>query len=198
MLTGTLITLALRRRGSKALFVRLSGSRVLGVQDDVVTIDLATSTDAEFLWLMLTYAATMGAGGPDQVATAKADPYLQCYVDGWGTQTGDLGVIARNRLRQPLGAAWLRLGKKGGPFKLSDHTVPELATAVLPKARGTGVGTQLMTALLQHARPHYEQIVLSVREQSPAARFYARLGFTVSKRMKNRVGGDSLVMLINL
>ena len=168
------------------------------MQADVVTLDVATPADEDFLWLMLTYAATLGSGGADQVAAAKADGYLRCYVEAWGTRPGDLGVIARNAAGQPLGAAWLRLGESGGPFKLSDQTVPELATAVVPGARGKGVGTQLLTALCAHARPHYKHIILSVRDKSPAARFYERLGWRVFKRMQNRVGGESLVMLLAL
>ena len=106
--------------------------------------------------------------------------------------------MARNGLGEPVGAAWLRVGEEGGPFKLSDHKVPELATAVVPHARGAGVGTALMTALFLLGRPRYEKIILSVRDQSPAARFYERLGFRETKRMKNRVGGDSLVMPLTL
>lgn len=165
---------------------------------DVVTIHLAREADEEFLWLMLTYAATLGSGGADQVAAAKADPYLRCYVEGWTKQSGDLGVVARNPRGEPVGAAWLRVGEKGGPFKLSDAKVPELATGVLPDARGGGVGTQIMRVLLQHARPHYGEIILSVRQTNPAVRFYERLGFKETRRIKNRVGGESLVMLLTL
>ncbi|MDX2022320.1 MAG: N-acetyltransferase [Deltaproteobacteria bacterium] len=163
-----------------------------------LTIDEATNTDEEFLWLMLTYAASMGAGGIEQVPLAKRDPYLRCYVAGWGTKAGDLGVVARDRAGDALGAAWLRLGEEGGAFKLSSNKVPELATAVVPHARGGGVGTQLMTALFDLARPHYSHIVLSVRAGNPATRFYERLGFRETKRIENRVGGESLVMSFDL
>jgi ribosomal protein S18 acetylase RimI-like enzyme len=163
-----------------------------------IEVTPAGAGDEPVLWLMLTYAASMGAGGPERIAEAQADPYLRTYVAGWGSRPGDLGVVAREPSGEPIGAAWLRLGTGGGPFKLSDDETPELATAVTPHARGRGVGSLLMKTLIEAARPHFPRLVLSVREENPAARFYARLGFRELARMKNRVGGDSLVMSLEL
>lgn len=57
-----------------------------------VSIRPAVPSDEPALWLMLTYAASMDGGGPGHIAGARADPYLRLYVEGWGTQKGDLGV----------------------------------------------------------------------------------------------------------
>jgi len=161
----------------------------------------ATAADEPFLWKMLAYAASMETAGEAalnaSIATAQADPYLSCYVARWAALRGDLGIIARSGAVD-VGAAWLRLGGAGGQFKLGDESVPELATAVIPAARAAGVGTALMTALIDAARGRYPKLVLSVRAENPALRFYERLGFRESRRMKNRVGGDSLVMLLDL
>lgn len=43
------------------------------------TISLATAEQEPFLWLMLTYAASMGEGGRREVPKAQADPYLRAY-----------------------------------------------------------------------------------------------------------------------
>lgn len=150
------------------------------------------------LWRMLTHAASMGADTDAAIAQAKSDPYLRCYVEEWGMRHGDLGVVALGRSGAELGAAWLRLGSAGGRFKLGDNHVPELATAVVPEARAEGVGTQMMGALIEAARGRFPEIVLSVREENPAVRFYRRLGFLESGRMENRVGGASLVMRLPL
>lgn len=164
----------------------------------LVYIMPAEVQDEAVLWLMLTYAASMGEGGAEQVATAQSDPFLMTYVSGWGLKKGDVGVVARDAPGNALGAAWLRLGGGGGQFKLSDDDVPELATAVIPAARGRGVGTALMKRLIALATPHFRRIVLSVREENPAVPFYSRLGFRAVSTMKNRVGGNSLVMALDL
>ena len=108
------------------------------------------------------------------------------------------GVIARDRSGDVLGAAWLRLGGIQGPYQLADKHVPELAMAVIPQARCRGVGSVLMSHLIESARSCYSQIILSVREDNPAVHFYSRFGFREVSRIKNRVGGESLVMSIDL
>ncbi len=163
-----------------------------------VRIAPATADDAATLWLMLTYAASMGKGGPDQVAMAQADPCLCAYVEGWGRQAGDLGVIAREAGGRAIGAAWLRLSHEATPGRVAEPSVPELAAAVHPEARGRGVGTHLLQALIVLAAPTYRRIRLSVRTENPARRFYGRLGFVEESRITNRVGGESIVMTLEL
>lgn len=163
-----------------------------------VRISPATADDAATLWLMLTYAASMGDGGPEQVALAQADPYLCAYVDGWGSQAGDLGVIAREAGGRAIGAAWLRLGPEATPGRVAEPSVPELAAGVDPEARGRGVGTQLLQSLVVLAAPTYRRIRLSVRAENPARRFYGRLGFQEVSRITNRVAGESIVMALEL
>jgi ribosomal protein S18 acetylase RimI-like enzyme len=164
-----------------------------------IELKAAEADDEAILWLMLTFAASMGAGGAEQIVVAKSDPYLRAYVEGWGSRKGDVGVVARDQDREPLGAAWLRLGGTGGGrFKLGDDEAPELATAVAPRARGQGVGTLMIKRLIEVARPQFPRITLSVREENPAVRFYLNLGFREDRRAENRVGGVSLVMSLDL
>jgi ribosomal protein S18 acetylase RimI-like enzyme len=162
------------------------------------TISLATAEQEPFLWLMLTYAALMGEGGGREVAKAQADPYLRAYVEHWGRRAGDLGVVAHDRQSRPVGAAWLRLGHHDHPQQVGDGSLPELATGVVPKARGQGVGTAMLRHLIELAAPLHPRILLSVRMENPARGFYERLGFTAVAPMTNRVGGDSLVMALDL
>ena len=159
----------------------------------------ALPDDEPTLWLMLTFAASMEhAGDETAIAQAQADEYLRGYVKHWGQQPGDLGIIARSAAGQALGAAWLRLGQKDGPFKVSNSQVPELAIAVLPEARDRGIGKAMMRHLIERARGQFPAIVLSVREGNPATRFYENLGFCTTERMENRVGGASWVMRLDL
>jgi ribosomal protein S18 acetylase RimI-like enzyme len=165
---------------------------------EAMRISPATAEDEDFLWLMLTYAASMDGGGPEQIEQARSDPYLRTYVHHWGRMAGDLGVIARHGSGRALGAAWLRLSHGGSTWRVADQATPELATAVLPQARCQGIGTAMMHELIRLAAQSYRQITLSVRRKNPALRFYKRLGFAELSTMKNRVGGDSIVMALEL
>jgi GNAT superfamily N-acetyltransferase len=163
-----------------------------------VQISPATAEDEEILWLMLTFAASMGSGGMEEVEKARSDPNLSTYVNDWGHQSGDIGIIARDPGGLPIGAAWLRLSHDEAEWRVADQSVPELATAVLPHARGRGVGTRMMQALIKLAAQWHRQITLSVRAGNPARHFYSRLGFVEISRMTNRVGGESIVMILDL
>ncbi len=160
-------------------------------------LEEVTAADVPFLWLMLTYAASMSNAGLDAVATAQEDPYLATYVQGWG-RPGDSGFVAwRDGAR--IGAAWHRLG---GPaehaMKLANAEVPEISIAVLPTERGSGVGAALLGALIERARGSYPALVLSVRRENRARRLYERSGFAVTREIGNRVGGVSLEMRLSL
>ncbi|NKB69375.1 MAG: GNAT family N-acetyltransferase [Candidatus Latescibacteria bacterium] len=161
-----------------------------------LNIVAAGPQDRDSLWLMLTFAASMGQGGADQVAAAQADPYLRGYVENWGQQAGELGFIARPKMGPDVGAAWLRTPEKTA--NRGERPVPELALGVLPDRRGQGIGTLLMDRLIAAARTECEAIVLSVRQENAAVRLYRRLGFVETGRLTNRVGGVSLAMRLEL
>ena len=116
------------------------------------------------------------------------------YVKAWG-RPGDTAVIAID-LGFPVGAAWYRLFGHDRPgYGFVDERTPELAIAVVPSARGKGIGSALLDALLARARADgYPAISLSVdRNNAGAIELYERYGFTrVSE------DADSLTMLANL
>ncbi len=132
-------------------------------------------------------------GGAEDVERAKRDPDLFGYVEGFGRR-GDLGVVALDG-EERVGAAWLRLlSGAAHPSKVWTREIPELAIATVPAARGHGVGTRLLGVLIDASSGLYPAMALSVREGSPATRFYGRFGFVEERRVVNRVGGVSLVM----
>ncbi|MEV6323881.1 GNAT family N-acetyltransferase [Nocardia sp. NPDC051787] len=157
----------------------------------------ATRDDESFLWEMLyeaSHAAEQGLTSPDALRTL---PDLSRYVDGWGAQD-DLGVVGATATH-PEGAAWIRLFTSENPgYGYVDDTTPELAIAVSPAARGTGLGTALLTRLITDIQSRYPAISLSVRAENPARRLYARLGFTevVGSEITNRAGTTSVTMLL--
>ncbi|MGK7878362.1 MAG: GNAT family N-acetyltransferase, partial [Xenococcaceae cyanobacterium] len=82
-------------------------------------------------------------------------------------------------------------------FGYINDSVPELAIAVLPKNRGQGIGTKLITQVLKMAQKVYPAVSLSVRSDNPAIRLYQRLGFVKvedSEKM-NQTGGNSFNMI---
>ncbi|MEV7972780.1 GNAT family N-acetyltransferase [Cellulomonas sp. NPDC089187] len=142
----------------------------------------ATAEDCPLLATLI-LAAVNWTGEP---RVTELDAHLARYVDGFGTAPGDAGVVALDA-DGPLGAAWLRL-VPGGWGYVADK-VPELSMAVLPGARGRGVGTALLAAVLEGP----ERVSLSVEDGNDRARgMYERAGFVVV----GRVGGSDTMLRV--
>jgi ribosomal protein S18 acetylase RimI-like enzyme len=145
--------------------------------------------DVRFLRDMLHHAYYWKERAPDSGPGPVA-----LYVKAWGRR-GDTVVIAVHD-GFPVGAAWFRLFTAEQPgYGYVDEGTPELAIAVVPSARGRGVGSALLEALLAQAREAgHEAISLSVdRLNEGAIRLYEQHGF-------ERVGetDDSVTMRARL
>jgi ribosomal protein S18 acetylase RimI-like enzyme len=112
----------------------------------------------------------------DQVSES-GEPPVQRYVERWG-RPGDTALIAIQDF-QPVGAAWYRLFKnENAGYGFVDEETPELSIAVVPSRRGSGLGSELLEALLGQARADgYEALSLSVEKDNPAVGLYQRHGF---------------------
>jgi ribosomal protein S18 acetylase RimI-like enzyme len=112
-----------------------------------------------------------------RVNQLNAEIPLARYVDNWG-RDGDVALIAAEGPNR-VGAAWYRVFRADAPgYAFVDERTPELTIAVVPSQRGHGLGQQLLDALLEQARADgYEQVSLSVEDDSPAIGFYERNGF---------------------
>lgn len=146
-----------------------------------LSIRVAAPGDLPFLREMLFEAAFWRPGlARPSLEDGLARPDLAKLLAGWGRE-GDGGVVAEEERRR-LGAAWYRR------WSDAEHTygyvspeVPELGIAVRAEARGRGVGTQLLRALLAHAhREGAAQLSLSVERDNPALRVYERAGFRIA------------------
>jgi len=138
-----------------------------------VVVRRGGAQDTRFLRDMLHHAYYWKERRPD----AGPGP-VQLYVKAWG-RPGDTVVIALSD-GFPVGAAWYRLFRAGKPgFGFVDERTPELAIAVVPNARGKGVGGALLDALLDRARAGgYPAISLSVdKKNSGAIHVYEEHGF---------------------
>jgi GNAT superfamily N-acetyltransferase len=127
------------------------------------------------------------------VEDARAIPEIARYITGWG-RPGDVALIAEDD-DGPLGAAWYRSFTDEEPgYGFVDEETPEIAIAVNTDARGTGVGTALMKALLDRATSDgLLALSLSVNAENPSRRIYQRFGFT-----DIRSDDDSYVMVRTL
>ena len=137
----------------------------------------AITADAGFLTAMLCEAV---AWRPEDRAPSAdevlARPELAHYVTGW-PRSGDVGVMAETDL--PVGAAWCRSFTVDDPgYGFVDPDVPELSIAVAQRWRGMGVGSLLLTELIDGARQAgHERLSLSVEPDNPALKLYRSLGF---------------------
>ncbi|MDQ2910788.1 MAG: GNAT family N-acetyltransferase [Actinomycetota bacterium] len=138
-------------------------------------IRLAGPQDVPFLRDMLRHAYYWRV---DSVSES-GEPPVQRYVERWG-RPGDTALIAIQDF-QRVGAAWYRLFKADGDnrgYGFVDEQTPELSIAIVPSKRGTGLGSELLDALLERARADgYAAISLSVEKDSPAVGLYERHGF---------------------
>jgi GNAT superfamily N-acetyltransferase len=157
-----------------------------------VQIRKATTADHDFLEAMLYEAATW-RGGDDDTDVVR-DASIARYIAGWG-RAGDTGVLAEDDRGDPIGAAWFRFFAADEPgFGFVAPDVPELTVAVRRDARGHGVGTALVEALVVSARAaRHRALSLSVEEDNPAVRLYQRLGFVPVGRV-----GNALTMQLDI
>jgi ribosomal protein S18 acetylase RimI-like enzyme len=142
-------------------------------QQSRVVVRRGGAQDVRFLRDMLHHAYYWKERAPD----AGPGP-VALYVKAWG-RPGDTAVIAIDG-GFPVGAAWYRLfGKERPGYAFVDERTPELAIAVVPNARGKGIGSKLLDALLAQARAAgYPTVSLSVdRQNSGAIELYERHGF---------------------
>jgi ribosomal protein S18 acetylase RimI-like enzyme len=154
--------------------------------DAQVVVRRGGAQDVRFLRDMLHHAYYWKERAPD---TGPGPVAL--YVKAWG-RSGDTAVIAIDG-GFPVGAAWYRLfGAERPGYGFVDERTPELAIAVVPSARGKGVGSALLAALLARAREAgYPSISLSVdRNNAGAIELYERHGFSQVAE-----DADSLTML---
>lgn len=111
-------------------------------------------------------------------ATIIETPALQVYVDGFGKQKGDLGLVAEAN-GGIVGAIWTRIMNDYGHI---DPETPSLAISVDGTYRGQGIGTELMEAILVLLKRHgYCRVSLSVQKANYAVKLYRKCGFQVVK-----------------
>jgi ribosomal protein S18 acetylase RimI-like enzyme len=154
-----------------------------------VVVRTGGAQDIRFLRDMLHHAYYWKERKPD----AGPGP-VQLYLKAWG-RPGDTVVVGLVD-GFPVGAAWYRLFRSAKPgYGFVDERTPELAIAVVPNARGKGVGSAMLDRLLDRARDEgHGSVSLSVDKKNTAAvHVYEQHGF---ERLAE--SEDSLTMVCRL
>lgn len=139
----------------------------------------ATREDLPFLREMLFEAVFWR---PDQkrppIDEGLAGPELGRILEGWG-RAGDMARIAVGGDGSQVGGAWVRYWTaENRSYGFVDASTPELGLAVRPGDRGRGIGTRLISELMDAARRlGVERISLSVEPENPSRLLYGRFGF---------------------
>lgn len=155
------------------------------------TVRPAIPSDGAFLADMVVEAANWRDGVTRPRPTVLADPGYRGYIAGW-QRPSDRGVVALDRDRRPVGAAWYRLFAADAPAHgFVAAGVPELIIGVRPLWRAQGVGRALIQALTDAARTEgFARLTLSVEHGNFAEALYRSEGFAV---VGTAAGRDTMV-----
>jgi GNAT superfamily N-acetyltransferase len=97
-----------------------------------------------------------------------------------------VAVVAGDRIGLRLGAAWTFHHEP--PLLSTLTTLPEIAIAVTPGRRGSGVGGSLLEELFVRCSDRYIALSLNVHQRNPATRLYERKGFRVLGQGRGTLG----------
>jgi len=158
-------------------------------------IRLMLESDYKYLDEFLYQAIFIPEGAEPPQKSIISDPEIFIYIKDFGTQPGDLGVVAELKGRV-VGAAWTRIIPAYGHI---DSDTPELAISVLPEFRGLGIGTGLLNKLFEILRENgYKQTSLSVQKDNPAVHLYRRLGYKITGDRLDHAGNEDYLMVKEL
>jgi ribosomal protein S18 acetylase RimI-like enzyme len=144
----------------------------------MTSIREGTPLDGPFLEAML-YEAFFWRSGSERplLSEMRCRAEFSMLLAGWG-RAGDRAQIAEYA-GAAAGAAWFRLWTPDvHSYGFVDEQTPELGLAVVPDARGRGIGRALLRAAIAVAiSAGFPGLSLSVDPENPARRLYESEGF---------------------
>ena len=103
-------------------------------------------------------------------------PELQVYVKNFGAQPYDRALAAEAE-GKVVGAVWVRVMNDYGHI---DDDTPSFAISLYKEYRGFGIGTALMSAMLDVLRENgYKRASLAVQKANYALKLYLKAGFEI-------------------
>lgn len=104
------------------------------------------------------------------------DPKCRAAFQGFGQREDDIAFVAVID-EVPIGACWVRTTDEYGHI---DESTPSFSISVHDHWRNRGIGTAIMTAMLDELKERgFTRASLSVQKENPALRLYERLGFEI-------------------
>ena len=138
-------------------------------------------SDAAFIVTMAQLASVM----EDDPLPPADDPALLLGLPS----SPDTAVVALDDDGRPIGVAWWHLRDRSLVVAPDGAPVPEIVVAVVPAARGRGVGRRLLDALAARAAERgHDRLALNVHIRNPAAHLYSRAGFVVAGKGRGPLG----------
>ena len=144
-----------------------------GTYGDGMQMRAAAEGDRAFIVEMARLASSLEGRHPVPDADA---PVVLAVLPG----DDDVAVVAVDGDGSPVGAAWSHAHKPALLVDDDGRTVPEVILAVVPPARGRGIGAALLDAVADATRPSRSALSLNVHLLNPAVRLYIRKGFRVA------------------
>lgn len=103
-------------------------------------------------------------------------PELQVYIKNFGSKQDDYCLCVETD-GKIIGAVWVRIINGFG--SIDNHT-PEFAISFFKEYRGKGIGTELMTNMIEHLKKAgYAKASLAVQKDNYAVKMYMKLGFQI-------------------
>lgn len=103
-------------------------------------------------------------------------PDLQVYINGFGMEKDDICFVAEID-HKIIGAVWVRDMKDYG--HIADG-IPSFAISLYKEYRNFGIGTELMTTMLNELRSMgYTEASLAVQKANYAVKMYKKVGFRI-------------------
>ena len=103
-------------------------------------------------------------------------PELRLYIEDFGSRKGDHCLVA-DFGGKVVGAVWTSVMNDYGHI---DDDTPSFAISLYKDYRGQGIGTRLLTDMLELLKSGgYRQTSLSVQKENDAVRLYEFVGFRI-------------------
>jgi ribosomal protein S18 acetylase RimI-like enzyme len=155
-----------------------------------ITID-----DLSFLREMIYEAIHWADGERPSMEDTLARPAIGMLTAGWG-RDGDWGLVAESPDGAPIGAAWCRSWTTDNhAFGYVADDIPEVSIALARGQREQGLGTTLLTAVIDLARSKgHAKLSLAVEQANlRALHVYEKLGF-----VRVDTTAEDYIMVLNL
>ena len=139
--------------------------------DDVKVVELPNTESPEFMEILWTTLNPDGVTGRKR--SILKDPMIKPYYENWG-QADDLGygAVIEDKM---VGAIWSRI-KSCVTREYGEY--PEMSIGVLPDYQNMGIGTLLLTTLIDTCQGKYPGIRLGVNPKAVRVlSFYGKFGF---------------------